>query len=226
MRRALATAVLLAAAFSVAAPAAAPTLTPREMVTEVLLRRLAGQFSSEAQSRSDPDYLEVRYEAVRIWKQLQGARWLYVERSVPGLPAAPYRQTVYRFVDDPFKKVDERRFELDAYAIVEPARFAGATSDPARLSAMTPQDLVARPGCSIVLVRGGDDTFTGGTTGRSCPGDAPGVAYVTSEWTVARDGLTRWDRGFDADGRQVWGATKGPYVFRRVVASSSVEEAP
>jgi len=32
--------------------------------------------------------------------------------------------------------------------------------------------------------------------------------------------------GFDADGRQVWGATKGPYVFRRVVASSSVEEAP
>jgi len=221
MRRALATAVLLAAASSLPAPG----LASRAGDWELLARWLAGRFSSEAQSRDDPDYFDVRCDGLPLWKE-RGEHWLYVERTVPGLPESPYRQTVYRLGDDAAAKPEKRRFELDAYAIVEPARFAGATSDPARLSAMTPQDLVARPGCSIVLVRGGDDTFTGGTTGRSCPGDAPGVAYVTSEWTVARDGLTRWDRGFDADGRQVWGATKGPYVFRRVVASSSVEEAP
>ena len=221
MRRALASALILAVASSVAAPGFAS----REGDWESLARRLTGRFTSEAQSREDPDYFDVRCDGFPLWKE-RGEQWLYVERTVPGLPESPYRQTVYRLGGEAAGKADKRRFELDAYAIVEPGRFAGASSDPARLSAMTSQDLVARPGCSILLERGGDDTFTGGTKGRDCPGDAPGVAYVTSEWTVTKDTLMRWDRGFDADGRQVWGATKGPYVFRRVVASSSAEEAP
>ncbi|MEY2746457.1 MAG: CpeT/CpcT family, partial [Planctomycetota bacterium] len=25
-----------------------------------------------------------------------------------------------------------------------------------------------------------------------------------------------WDRGFDAAGKQVWGSTKGPYLFERL----------
>jgi hypothetical protein len=206
--------------------AAAPVLTPRELAVEDLVRRLSGRFSSEAQSRSDPDYVDLRCQGVPLWKASKGARWIYVERSVPGRPDAPYAQMVYRLVDDPFAKIDERRFALDAYAIKEPGRFAGAAADPGRLDAMTPDDLVPRPGCSILLVRGSDDTFTGGTKGRDCAGDGPGVAYMTSEWTVTKDTLTRWDRGFDAGGRQVWGATKGPYVFRRVVTSSSAEDAP
>ncbi|HJQ98526.1 MAG TPA: chromophore lyase CpcT/CpeT [Candidatus Polarisedimenticolaceae bacterium] len=214
MRRAFASTLLLAFALS----AAAPGFASRDGDWESLARWLAGRFSSEAQSRYDPDYFEVRCDGFPLWKE-RGERWLYVERTVPGLPESPYRQTVYRLGGDAAGK-DKRRFELAAYVIVEPGRFAGASSDPSRLSAMTSEDLVPRPGCSIVLERGGGDTFTGGTRGRDCPGDAPGVAYMTSEWTVTKDTLTRWDRGFDADGRQVWGATKGPYVFRRV------EEAP
>ena len=30
------------------------------------------------------------------------------------------------------------------------------------------------------------------------------------------DRLLSWDRGFDAAGKQVWGAEKGPYEFLRV----------
>ena len=214
---------LLAAAMALAG---APSLSPREWAWDALMRRLAGRFSSAAQAQADPDYLDVRWDAVVLWKDRTDGRWLYVERTVPGLPESPYRQTVYRMADEPGKKIEGHRFELAAYAIVQPGRFAGGAAEPGRLAAMTPADLVARPGCSIVLVRGPEDTLTGGTTGRDCPGDAPGVAYVTSEWTVGKDTLARWDRGFDADGRQVWGATKGPYVLRRVVASSYAEDAP
>jgi hypothetical protein len=28
--------------------------------------------------------------------------------------------------------------------------------------------------------------------------------------------MITWDRGFDAEGKQVWGATAGGYIFRRV----------
>ena len=27
--------------------------------------------------------------------------------------------------------------------------------------------------------------------------------------------LTSWDRGFDSNDKQVWGATSGPYVFKK-----------
>ena len=40
-------------------------------------------------------------------------------------------------------------------------------------------------------------------------------SYTTSEVSIEARAITSWDRGFDADGAQVWGAEKGPYVFAR-----------
>jgi hypothetical protein len=42
-----------------------------------------------------------------------------------------------------------------------------------------------------------------------------GASYATSEVVLRDDGLDTWDRGFDDAGKQVWGATKGAYQFRR-----------
>jgi hypothetical protein len=39
--------------------------------------------------------------------------------------------------------------------------------------------------------------------------------YTTSEVTITNDTIASWDRGFDADGNQKWGAEAGPYIFRR-----------
>ena len=39
------------------------------------------------------------------------------------------------------------------------------------------------------------------------------AAYATSEVVIIPGRIESWDRGFDADGNQVWGAASGPYVF-------------
>ena len=36
---------------------------------------------------------------------------------------------------------------------------------------------------------------------------------VTMRLTVRKDKIVSWDRGYDADGNQVWGAVKAGYVF-------------
>ena len=47
-------------------------------------------------------------------------------------------------------------------------------------------------------------------------GSAP-AAPQADAWHLDRIGArAAWDRGFDAEGRQVWGAVAGPYVFERV----------
>ena len=72
-----------------------------------------------------------------------------------------------------------------------------------------------RGGCSIFL-RADGPAFVGATRGEGCSSSLAGAAYATSEVTITRDVLTSWDRGFDAAGEQVWGATAGAYEFVRL----------
>jgi len=59
------------------------------------------------------------------------------------------------------------------------------------------------------------DHFEGGTVGEGCESTLSGATYATSEVTLDASTLESWDRGYDAEGTQVWGATAGPYVFDR-----------
>ena len=59
-------------------------------------------------------------------------------------------------------------------------------------------------------------TYQGETRARECPSSLGGASYAVSSVTVRPDGIDSWDRGFDADHAQVWGAELGPYVFDRI----------
>jgi len=61
----------------------------------------------------------------------------------------------------------------------------------------------------------GDGYYTGSTVGKLCESNLRGAAYATSEVTVKSDRIISWDRGFDNEDNQVWGAEKGGYVFLR-----------
>jgi hypothetical protein len=60
-----------------------------------------------------------------------------------------------------------------------------------------------------------EDAFVGGTPERSCLTDYNGATYMMSEATITETEVRSWDRGYDGDGQQVWGAVDGPYVFVR-----------
>ena len=74
-----------------------------------------------------------------------------------------------------------------------------------------------KQGCHVTLTWNADSaTFTGGTTGQGCASSLNDASYAASEVTLGADRLVSWDRGFDDKGKQVWGATKGGYVFDRL----------
>lgn len=54
-----------------------------------------------------------------------------------------------------------------------------------------------------------------GATPYAYPTASGGAVEMTSEFSVSADRFTTGDRGFDADGKEVWGAPAGGYVFRR-----------
>jgi len=169
---------------------------------------MTGSFSSAAQAAADPDYRDIRLHMAPIWASRTDGRWLYVEQAVAEKQDAPYRQRVYRV------HRDEHGLVSDVYELPgDPLELAGAWKNPGAFAALTPELLSPRTGCSIRLTRRDDGAYIGATEHGACPSELNGASFATSEVVITPTLLASWDRGFDASGKQVWGAEKGAYEF-------------
>jgi hypothetical protein len=188
-----------------------PAQTPADPELDLAVAWLTGSFSSAAQAAADSSYFDIRLEMVRIWPRREDGVWLYVEQATAAALDRPYRQRVYRVARDAGGRIQSVVFTLP-----EPDAYIGAWRRPEAFGALAPEALGLREGCAITVVRTGLDAFRGATAGADCVSSLRGAAYATSEVELTADRLTSWDRGFEAEGRQVWGAEAGPYVFDRV----------
>ncbi len=198
---------VLAAFLTVALPAYAGAEDHRDH----LASWMQGSFSSAEQAASDEDFFDIRLEMVEIWRQRDDGPWLYIEQAAAGRLDEPYRQRVYRLVE-----MDDGAIGSMVFEMPEPLRFAGAYRDDKPLAELTPADLTEREGCTVVMRWVEDEgRYRGATVEDHCKSSLRGASYATSEVEVRPDRLDSWDRGWSADGEQVWGAEKAGYVFER-----------
>jgi CpeT protein len=178
---------------------------------ETLYAWMAGSFSSAAQAAEDSTYYEIELEMAPIWTERRDGRWLYVEQAVASHKARPYRQRIYRL-----NRQDKLFLESAVYRIPGEERFVGAYKNVELFNSLTPDSLIEREGCSIILERMADGTFGGSTHGIGCESTLRGASYATSHVTIRETRIMSWDRGYDADGNQAWGATKAGYIFEKM----------
>ena len=173
---------------------------------------MTGSFTSAAQAKIDPEnFFPVRMVMLPIWTDRADGPWLYVEQAAEARLEKPYRQRVYNLIAD-----ENGDVRSDVYALPgDLLKHAGCWNAQNPLQGVTPENLVLREGCTIYLERGDIGSFEGSTRGKGCVSKLGNAAYATSEVTIRNGLLTSWDRGFDKDGKQVWGATEGPYRFVR-----------
>lgn len=203
-------AVLLLAVASASVHAQTASSTPKKDIdVEVLATWLEGSFSSQLQAKADTTYLDIRLRMKRIWHARTDGYWFVVEQAVATSQEAPYRQRVYNV-----RRVEENMIESRTFTWKDPSRVKGAWKDTTLVDGLTPSDLVLRRGCEVYLQLDAMHYF-GSTHGTACSSDLRGASYATSEVKIYRDRIISWDRGFSADNQQVWGATKGGYVFVR-----------
>lgn len=172
-----------------------------------LLSLMVGRFSSENQARQDTNYFNISLVMTQIWNSRTDGKWLYIEQAAASKPDKPYRQRVYH-VQHPSKNT----FTSAIYTIKDPLTFAGLHSDTAKRNKLTFDLIELKEGCTVTLQKH-NNVYTGGTDGDKCPSDLRGAKYATTKITLKKGELESWDQGFDASGKQVWGATKGGYIF-------------
>jgi len=144
---------------------------------------------------------------VRIWKDRTDGAWFYVEQALASTLNAPYRQRVYNV-----QRVEEGMIESVVYTIKDAQKWVGL--DPTA-GDMSIDDIALKFGCEVYLQYDGT-SFTGSTHGAACKSDLHGASYVRSDVRITSVGIHSWDRGFDFEGKQVWGSTAGPYAFLRI----------
>jgi hypothetical protein len=188
----------------------AQSSTSKDVDLATLATWMEGRFSSEEQSKADTSFIDVRLAMKRIWHDRTDGYWFIVEQSMAATLDKPYRQRVYHV-----RRVEENMIESRVYTWKNPSAVVGAWKDTTKLDGMTPDSLTLRRGCEVYLQMD-TDVFFGSTHGTACASDLRGASYATSDVRIYPEGIISWDRGYSADGRQVWGATKGGYRFRKL----------
>jgi acetylornithine deacetylase/succinyl-diaminopimelate desuccinylase-like protein len=189
-----------------------PAGLPDEEI-ETLASWMEGSFSSAKQAESDPEsYYDIRLVMSRIWPSRTDAVWLYVEQASADSHAEPYRQRIYRL-----SRVDDGTLRSAVFTLPgDPLEFAGSWQNTELLESLAVEDLDLREGCSIELRRVGPEAFAGATRGKECGSALRGADYATSEVLITPERVLSWDRGFDAEDQQVWGAEKAGYIFDKL----------
>jgi len=173
-----------------------------------LVGLMSGSFSSMKQSETDKDYFDIRLEMAPIWKNNTNGRWLYVEQAVSTYLNKPYRQRIYHVT-----QLSDSQFSSAVFELPNPENYIGAYADVTLFNQLNPEDLILREGCAVILKKINNNKYSGSTDTNKCLSSLRGATYATSVVTIESDKIHSWDRGFDKDNKQVWGAEKGAYVF-------------
>jgi hypothetical protein len=177
--------------------------------TQELLELMTGSFSSSAQAGADTSYYNISLHMIPIWPN-EEADYLYVEQAVATTPTRPYRQRVYKL-----EKLAEGSYSSSVYTLANDSLFIAKWKKPEFFENYAPSSLIKREGCAVYLYRNSDGSYTGSTKDQDCESTMRGASYATSVVDIRSDQISSWDQGFDVEGKQVWGAENGPYIFKR-----------
>jgi CpeT protein len=185
-----------------------------EDTLEVYIGLRVGSFSSAAQAAADARYGVATWHFAELADGGGETRWLYAENWL-GEAEAPYRQRLLRLWRGADGSIIAR-----AYRIPDQQKYIGAWQDVTRLTDIDRDALESVEGCDVTIVRTGEQRFEGQTMGRQCRNDLRGAAFAINQSVVTAEYVSNWDRGFSADGRQVWGPAAGGYRFLRIGAEA------
>ncbi len=180
------------------------------LAVELLAELLVGRFDSGDQAADNGAYYDISLVMCPVSLPELGETVLYVEQALADTPTEPYRQRLYVLESGEPAEVTaiSRVFELR-----RANTYVSTCDDPESFDASV-DAAVELEGCDVYLDWDGS-RFSGGTIEDHCGTDWQGAVYATSDIALDETTLESWDRGYNSNDQQVWGATQGAYVFTR-----------
>ena len=187
------------------------TLPVNQRSLKKLAKVMSGEFDSNEQADLDKSYYHIVLRMKPIWKDRPDGYWFYVEQAVESSQHQPYRQRVYHLY-----LRDDTTIVSQVYELRNPTQYIGAWKNDSLPGIIATDSLIVKEGCAIYLFKICEKgVYRGSTPGKECLSSLRGATYATSEVTICKDRMVSWDRGWNDQGQQVWGAEEGGYIFIR-----------
>lgn len=170
---------------------------------------MQGSFNSEIQASVDSSYYNISLHMYPIWEDK--GKFLYVEQALNSMQNRPYRQRIYELT-----RLSDSTFSSAVYTLNIDSLWIGKWKTPKAFDSIAIKDIALKEGCEVILKRITANQYMGKTGDDTCVSTMRGASFARSEVEILEDKVISWDRGFDADGKYVWGAEKGPYIFNKL----------
>lgn len=194
--------------------------TIETQVNEVV-NHLVGMMDTSAQTQGNPQAPNVRMTTCII--ELSGVEneinsvYLYQEQALNDKLKEPYRQ---RFLE--ISSVEnENTIESTAFRAIQPQRWINFCDRPENQRNVNLDDL-GEAVCRVSL-RKLMTIYIGETPSEGCPTNMGGAVRMTNTVILHSQGMDTYDRGFDEQGNQVWGAENEGYQFRWIHGQNNNE---
>ncbi|MEM7063596.1 MAG: chromophore lyase CpcT/CpeT [Cyanobacteria bacterium P01_B01_bin.77] len=190
------------------AKAQTPQLSQQHV--DAVVDHLTRPMDTLAQAERDPRFVGVQMTTCTIQITGQGpeqpAVYLYQEQALTERIEHPYRQ---RFLQITLSE-DSTRVESRTFKPSTPEIWTGFCQ---RAEPTVDANVLGQLVC-VVGLRPSSLGYVGSTPDEGCPVNLQGAVRLTNTIVLHQDGMDTWDRGFDPNGIQVWGARAEPYQYR------------
>ena len=197
--------------------AACTQSVPVDRHLEEVATHLVGIMDTSAQAAANSKAPNVRMTTCQVTVHTENGElnspeeiFLYQEQALQKKLAKPYRQRFLRLTPSDADIVVESR----SFKPPSPADFVGLCDRPLSQRVVSSSE-IGNPICSVFLIPEGD-RYIGETQAGGCPTNYRGAVKITNRIVLHSEGMDTKDRGFDAQGNQLWGATSDTYQFRWV----------
>lgn len=140
---------------------------------------------------------------------------LYQEQAPIEKLNQPYRQRFLSVTASPYSKTVRSL----AFKPANPQQWVNFCARDMRDRQIHARDL-GTPVCSVFLKPSqnaeGEAVYYGNTPVDGCPASIRGAVRITNHILLYKTGMETWDRGFDSQGKQMWGARVEAYRYRKI----------
>jgi hypothetical protein len=178
---------------------------------EQVVQHLEGILSTAHRAAANPKVANVTMTTCRIHVANAPADsiYLYQEQAIADKLPQPYRQRILEIRPSPASQTIRSR----SFKLADQAKWVNFCDRPSRQ--IQPQDFPIVV-CAVFL-KATAEGFSGTTEATGCPANIRGAVMIRNRIRLHSHGMDTWDRGYDAQGKQVWGAGDEPYQFLRPI---------
>ena len=173
-----------------------------------LARMLQGDFEAPSAGVGESRVGGISRKVCRINAPTLGENVLYAEERFTRGSGRPLSQRIYVVEAEGRHGARVREFTL-----LDPGGARGLCDDTTSARVGT-DDVTERTGCAVSAQWSGDH-FVGTTPGNACESVLNGATHAKRDLVVRDNEVAVRDRGFDAQGRAVWGHLTAPIRFAR-----------